>query len=53
MDAARKRNPIMPLDRFPGNSANVANQIVRRSRDATFWPVKASELGIDFFFGRE
>jgi hypothetical protein len=51
MDAARKRNPIMPLDRFPGNSANVANQIVRRSRDATFWPVKASELRINFFFG--
>jgi hypothetical protein len=34
-----------------GNSKNVANQIVRRSRDATFWPVKASELRINFFFG--
>ena len=32
----------MALGRFPGNSTNVANQIVRRSRDATFWQVKAS-----------
>jgi len=39
------------VNRFRGNSANVANQIVRRSRDATFWPVKVSELRVNFSFG--
>jgi|HubBroStandDraft_6_1064221.scaffolds.fasta_scaffold2911316_2 hypothetical protein len=48
MDAAHKRSPIMPLDPFPGNCTNVANQIVRRSVAATFWPVKASELRVNF-----
>jgi hypothetical protein len=38
-----------PSIAFRGIVQNVANRIVRRSRDATFWPVKHPELRVNFF----